>query len=552
MTDFPEARTGGVARNPILPGFNPDPSIVRRGEDFYLATSTFEWYPGVLLHHSKDLVRWDVVGSALTERHIDLRGVASSGGVWAPCLTVHPMTGRFHLVYSVMKSQVSNHFDVDNYLVTSDDIAGPWSDPTYLTSIGFDASLFHDDDGSTWLVTLEWETRPDHEHPGWIVLQSVDDKSGAVGHPVRIHRGSSDRGAMEAPHLYKIGGKYYLMTAEGGTGFGHGAFLARSPSITGPYTPDPRGAIVTSQPTEYQGRGNRDFLRPEWFNPEAVMQKAGHASLVEAADGSWWLVHLASRPQGPEHRSPLGRETSLQRVEWTDDGWLRLRGVGVLPAESVSIPFAEPSATPASLDVETDFGDGLGPRFAVPRGPIDSSWLRTGADGLTLRGRDSLHSHFDVSLVATRLTGFTARASTAVAFSPEHFSQHAGLSLFYDGAAHVSIRVGWSEGSRQKRIMLVRAHGGPSLDQVLAEAEAPLGEVELAVDIDAGTAQFSYRRSDQAGWTPLGESVLTDYMSDEARRGFTGQFVGVAVSDGLSRKCEATFRRFSLRYPPAR
>ena len=149
-----------MIRNPILPGFNPDPSICRVGDDYYIATSTFEWYPGVQIHHSRDLVNWRLVTRPLDRAaQLDMRGNPDSGGVWAPCLS--HADGRFWLVYTDVKRLDGNFKDAHNYIVTAPAIEGPWSDPTYVNSSGFDPSLFHDDDGRKWFVNMVWDHRMD-------------------------------------------------------------------------------------------------------------------------------------------------------------------------------------------------------------------------------------------------------------------------------------------------------------------------------------------------------------------------------------------------------
>jgi xylan 1,4-beta-xylosidase len=531
-----------LVHNPIIRGFNPDPSIVRRGMDYYIATSTFEWFPAVQIHHSTDLANWSLIGHALTGDSIDLRGVPASGGVWAPGLSVDPVDGRFYLVFSIMKSQVAEVFDVDNYVVWADDVLGPWSEPQYLNSIGFDPSIFHDDDGTKWLVTLEWETRPGHEHPGWIVLQRFDPETATVGKPIRIHHGTSDRGAMEAPHLYKHEGTYYLVTAEGGTGFGHGVCLARSDSLGGPYESDPGSPFITSTEEAYFGRNHRDFLRPEWFNPRTSVQKAGHGSLIQAVDGRWYVAHLSARVVPGTQRSILGRETSIQPVRW-EDGWLRLEEGGVLAREEVSIPGAQPLAV--SLDIVTDFTV-LSPHFAVPRGPISTQWCRPGADGLTLTARDSLHSLFDVSLVATRLRGHEAVAETELHTDPEHFTQSAGLTLFYDNRNFLYLRVSYSEDAGTRTIAVVRAATDLAVDDVIEELPLADGPIGLRLTMAAGRCSFSY--GEGGTWKSIAREVDSTYLSDDAIRGFTGQFVGVVASDAVRHCFEARFARFALKY----
>ncbi len=161
--------------NPILPGFNPDPCICRKGEDYYLAVSTFEWLPGIPVYHSRDLKNWELYSHVFTEGHsIDLRRLPSAKGIWAPCLTYCEEEDLFYVVYGVMNSMNARYFDVDNYLITAKDLRGPWSEPVYLHSAGFDASLFHDRDGRKYVVSLDWETRAGYEKPGVICLAEYD------------------------------------------------------------------------------------------------------------------------------------------------------------------------------------------------------------------------------------------------------------------------------------------------------------------------------------------------------------------------------------------
>lgn len=531
--------------NPVLRGFNPDPSIVRRGNDYYIATSTFEWFPAVQIHHSTDLANWSLAGHGITDDRINLRGVPASGGVWAPCLSVDPATGRFYLVFSIMKSQVAEAFDVDNYVMWADNITGPWSQPQYLTSVGFDASLFHDDDGSKWVVTLEWETREGHQHPGWIVIQSFNPANGEVGDPIRINHGITDRGAVEAPHLYKHNGNYYLMTAEGGTGFGHGVCLARSSNIEGPYESDPGSPFITSWPLPYFGRNNRAYLREEYFNPATSVQKAGHGSLVDTPDGDWYVAHLSSRTLPGTKLSVLGRETSLQNVKWTDDGWLRLTAGGNLARETYSIRGT--AAPAADNDVTTIFDAGLNRQFASLRGPMSTAWCRTGKEGLRIVGRDSLFSRLDPSIIATRLTEFDADAETTLSFDPSHFSQTAGLAVYYDNLNFAYARLTWDEERGSRMLGVILARNGEKIEFPLTEKAVPRAaeNITIRAEIRSGTVQF--RVSWQVNqWEPLAAPIDITHLSDEAAGGFTGTFVGIAATDGVRKTKTATFRNFCL------
>ena len=193
--------------NPILRGFNPDPSIVRVGDDYYIATSTFEWFPGVQIHHSRDLAHWRLAARPLTRpSQLDMRGDPDSCGVWAPCLT--HADGRFYLVYTDVKrygrtttagASGASLRDFHNYLVTSTRIDGEWSDPVYLNSSGFDPSLFHDDDGRKYLVNMLWDHRPGQNRFAGIVLQEYSPAEGRlIGERRNIFTGTA-LGLTEAP-----------------------------------------------------------------------------------------------------------------------------------------------------------------------------------------------------------------------------------------------------------------------------------------------------------------------------------------------------------------
>ncbi|HCL03565.1 MAG TPA: glycoside hydrolase family 43 protein, partial [Lachnoclostridium phytofermentans] len=202
-----------MIQNPILRGFCPDPSIIRVGEDYYIATSTFEWWPGIHLFHSKDLKHWEQLPSPITRRsQADMIGNPTSGGIWAPCLSYSD--GIFYIVYTDVKTKKGRFYNNHNYLIQSNAIDGEWSEPIYLNSTGFDPSLFHDTDGRKYLVNMR------NGFKG-ILLQEYDSKEQKlVGEIKNIFYGTS-YGYTEGPHLYHIGEWYYLITAEGGTGCGH-------------------------------------------------------------------------------------------------------------------------------------------------------------------------------------------------------------------------------------------------------------------------------------------------------------------------------------------
>ena len=315
--------------NPILRGFNPDPSIVRVGDDYYIATSTFEWFPGVQIHHSRDLVHWRLIARPLNRAsQLDMRGDPDSCGVWAPCLT--HADGLFHLIYTDVKrygrtttAGVSGASlrDFHNYLVTSERIDGDWSDPIHLNSSGFDPSLFHDDDGRKYLVNMLWDHRPGQNRFAGIVLQEYSPaQRKLVGARHNIFKGTS-LGLTEAPHLYKRDGWYYLITAEGGTAWGHAVTMARSRALLGPYELHPDVHILSAR-----------------HRPDVPLQRAGHADLVETQSGETYMVYLCGRPIANRGRCTLGRETAIQPMTWSADGWLRTTTGEGIPVVEVPAP----------------------------------------------------------------------------------------------------------------------------------------------------------------------------------------------------------------------
>jgi xylan 1,4-beta-xylosidase len=526
----------GQIHNPVLPGFHPDPSIVRVGAEYFLATSTFEWFPGVPVHRSTDLVNWDPAGHILDRADLlDLRGVADSAGVWAPSLSYHD--GRFWLVYSIVRTVGSPYKDVDNYLITAPSIEGPWSEPVFLNSSGFDPSLFHDEDGRTWLLNMYWDHRDGHPSFAGILLQEYDaGKKALIGQPRTILTHDE---LIEGPNVYRRDGWYYLMLAEGGTGWNHGILMARSRQLTGPYELDPEGSLLTT----------RDA--PDW-----PLQKAGHGELVETPDGEWYLVHLASRPvQTPEGpRCVLGRESCLQRVIWSDDGWLRLAHGDNRPRVEVPAPTGVEPAPVVAPAVRDDFdAPVLGAAWSTLRVPADDSWLSpTERPGwLRLRGRQSLHSLFDQSLLARRLTSVRCEATTAVDFRPSHSSQLAGLICWYDTTTHYYLRITHVEGRGRVLGITVtddgRYHEIP--DSGIDIDAWP--QVHLRARFEGAELRFS-ASPDGSEWQRVGPVLDAAKLSDDYgdRLRFTGAFVGICAQDLGGTRTEADFDFFELRELP--
>jgi xylan 1,4-beta-xylosidase len=518
-------------QNPVIRGFNPDPSFVRVDDDYYIATSTFEWFPGVGIHHSRDLVHWRLIGHALTRRsQLDLRGVVDSAGVWAPSMSWHD--GQFWLIYTNVRGRLTNFKDVGIYLTTAPDILGPWSDPIPLNGIGFDPSLFHDDDGRKWLVNMMWDFRKGHGRFAGIVLQEYDHAARTLIGP--MHHILQKPVLTEGPNLYKVNGWYYLMLAEGGTGWNHGISMARARTITGPYKLDPREAVLTT----------RDV--PEW-----PLQKAGHGELAQTPAQEWYLAHLCSRPIGAGRRCMLGREVAIQRVTWSDDGWLRLADGGHHPSVEVPAPKGLPETAWPSPPGKDDFETGvLDVHWSALRNPVDESWLSLSErpGWLRLRGRESQHSLFYQSLLARRLQSFHCVAETCLDFQPSHFTQMAGLIAWYDTRTHYYLRVTYDE-KKGKVLGIVLTDDG-TYDEI-ESSELRIDDWRLCylrVGIGHEKLQFSASPDGQA-WQTVGPVLDATKLSDDYGQGlhFTGAFIGICAQDLAGTFKPADFDYWSMR-----
>ena len=508
------------ALNPVLPGFNPDPSFLRVGGDYYIATSTFEWFPGVCIHHSRDMVNWEIAAYALTdERRMDMTGLDPSCGIWAPNLT---WDGElFYLAYTIVYTNRSRFKDTYNFVVTAPDVRGPWSDPVPVSRSGFDPSVFHDDDGKKYLVNMTLDHRPDRTRFSGIDVQEYDPVGKKlVGEPKRVFRGTRF-GTTEGPNIIKKDGWYYLTMAEGGTGFLHCATVVRSRSIWGPYEECPYNPIVTSE-----GQTHCELAR------------AGHAQIVEGADGRWYMAHLCARPL--DDCSILGRETAIQNLVWTEDGWPRLAANDEARPE---ISFEPPAAVEQELDhsQRVDFRDG--------RIPLDYMTLRQSQEtcgvavrdgALVIRGGCSPLSRYEQGLLARRQRSHSCDFIARMTFRPRHLNHLAGLVVYYNCDNFY-----WLKMTRDER--------GLTLD-VSSQIHAELRDSEpvylpegtetvwLKAEIRARELRFFYSL-DGGTYQAVGEALDMRNISDERIQGngFTGSMLGVNCCDCQGDGVEAEF-----------
>jgi xylan 1,4-beta-xylosidase len=534
-----------MIRNPILPGFNPDPSICRVGADYYIATSTFEWYPGVQIHHSRDLVNWTLVARPLNRAALlDMRGNQDSGGIWAPCLSY--ADGKFWLVYTDVKRLDGAFKDAPNYITTCETIDGAWSDPWFVNATGFDPSLFHDDDGRKWFTNVRWNHRgpgtggnPAHASFDGIELQEWSPDDGLTG-PVRVIWSGTERGLTEAPHLFKRNGYYYLTTAEGGTGYDHAVTLARSRDIWGPYDTHPDAHVISTKGAD-----------------DHALQRTGHGQYVETPEGEVYHTFLMGRPiAGPDGAGrfcPLGRETGIARCVWGEDDWLYLEDGGLLPPETLP-GLADVDPVPPSPVVRDFAGGALPDEFQWLRTPYPERIFRMDDTGLVLIGRESLGSWFEQALVARRQEHLAYTAETTVDIAPVTYHQAAGLVTYYNRCKFHGAFVTDEPG--MGRVITIISCPGDWPDGALEFPTAPVpvpdGPIRVKVEVDHATQQFFWATASE-DWQALGGPLDASVISDEGGRGehasFTGAFVGMAAYDLTGKAREAVFSRFA--YMPA-
>lgn len=540
-----------MIQNPILPGFHPDPCICRKGDDYYLAVSTFEWFPGIPVYHSKDLKHWELLTHVLTDdEKVDLKKLPSAKGIWAPCLTYCEAEDMFYVVYGVMNSMNARYFDVDNYLICSKNIEGPWSEPVYLHSAGFDASLLHDEDGRKWIVSLEWETREGYEKPGAICLAEYSsEKKEIIGYPKRIWSGGTDRGCIEAPHLTRKNGWYYIMCAEGGTGYNHCVTMGRSKEIWGPYEKDPENPIVTSAPDISSERHDPDHLKPQYYNPDSLLQKSGHGSYVETQNGEVYLVHLTSRPFVPELCCTLGRETAIQKMTWTKDGWLRMADGSRLAKIQVpqsNLPVCEMPGIPDHDDFDTQV---LGNWYYAPRIMPQSFADVTARPGyVRLIGQESRTSLNRVSILARKLTSLHVRITTKMEFQPEIYQHSAGLILYYDNMNYINLRKYYSQTLGQSALSVVSLENGVKTEYVDTRIPVKDVPVYLRLYVDGRESWFEWSYEGTA-YQKIGRIFHTAHFSDEyCKYGeFTGTMAGLTCADRMFHRHYADFDFFEYK-----
>jgi alpha-N-arabinofuranosidase len=492
-------------QNPVIPGFNPDPSICRDGEDFYLVTSSFEFFPAVPIYHSTNLVNWKLVGHCLNRKEqVPLEGCRPSGGIYAPTLRKHE--GMFYMT-------TTNTSGRGNFIVHAHEITGSWSDPAYVDQEGIDPSLLFDA-GKVWFCSTGMEGGRQG-----ILLCELDPISGKKLSPSRLISYGSGGRFPEAPHLYRIGDWYYLMLAEGGTEYGHMVTIQRSRSLYGPYEACPRNPILS-----HRNRG------------ESSVQALGHADIVEDSKGKWWMVCLGIRPLGAMLHN-LGRETFLAPLKW-EDGWPIVGNDGGIEIE-MEAPLPRPPL-PNAFSFTADFSASpLSLHWNYLRS-VDPECYRLEQGRLILNANEKTLSSpgGNPAFLGIRQQNFEITATSTVRLPVP--SSRGGLTAFYNNDYHYDIYVERAQSGAYSVVVNKRIH---DLEAETFRERLPQGKDEVHLRICAERERYFFSFALEDGeWHDAGSGLSAGLCTEGTHTmTFTGVYIGLFCSLGA-----AEFSRFTL------
>lgn len=503
-------------RNPVIPGFNPDPSVCRVGNDYYLVTSTFEFFPGVPVYHSKDLINWEHIGYCLTRKsQLPLENSWSSGGIYAPTIRYH--NGTFYMV-------TTNVSGGGNFYVYTKNPAGEWSEPVWVKQGGIDPTLFFDRDGKVYLTSND-----NAEGKTGIALSEIDIETGKLISPIRHIWGGSGGRYPEAPHIYKIGEWYYLMIAEGGTEYGHMETIGRSKNIWGPYSSNPDNPILT-----HRGLAGQNQL----------FQGTGHADLIQAHDSSWWMVFLAFRKAGGDFHH-LGRETFLTPVKWNANGWPEVSAADTVG--SIVTARTLPLVPVKKESARDEFNsEKLNLCWNFLRNPDESSWSLTKKPGMLILTGNShtLDEPASPAFIGRRQQHFTCTTTVSLDFNPVAGNETAGITALMNEKHHYDLYI-QKEGNDRFIILSYRIG---SIEHIEKKAKLPAGPVQLQISAKQLLYTFSYLPAGSTDFVSLG-SMETRYLSSEVAGGFTGVYLGMFASgNGKNSTSPAWFDWFEYNF----
>lgn len=497
--------------NPILSGFYPDPSVCRVGEDYFLVTSSFEFFPSLPIFHSKNLVEWNQIGHCITNSdYVFLPNTYSNClGMYAP--TIRYNDGTYYVICTNVVVENPEEKRSGNFIVTASDPFGEWSAPIWLECEGIDPSLFFDDDGKVYYSGTH----------GGVYICEIDVKSGKTLSDRKYVWSGTGGCAPEAPHIYKKDDWYYLMLAEGGTEYGHSETIARSKDVFGPYVPYEANPIIS----------NRSLGAP--------IMATGHADLVQDQNHNWWAVCLGIRPLSYPFRHNLGRETFLMPVEWDKEGWPVIAGNGVVEVEMES----------SNLDLLGKLGDNDCDKFVkMPIGnnkyyfyddfgskDLDFRWnyqynpnnenVEYGDNGLFLKANvGGLYNKEFTSFLGLRQMHHNSRFETSLDFDPKNNGEEAGLTIYMNREHHYEIAI--ANIDNEKCLILKRQIG--SLWKIEEKIALENSKVILEIVADKEWYYFNYSFEGES-FKQLGKGE-TAYLTTEVGGKFTGNYFALYAS----------------------
>lgn len=506
--------------NPILPGFNPDPSICRVGEDFYIVNSSFEFFPGVPIYHSTNLVNWELIGYCLTDSvQLPLKQCRPSGGIFAPTIRWHQGTFFMTTTNAVMAD------DKKNFIVFVSDMGKGWSEPVWVDQEGIDPSLLFDEDGTVYFTSAG----SDSCGIPCILSCEINPYTGERLSESRVISYGCGGKCVEAPHLYRIKGMYYLIAAEGGTEYGHMVTIQRSDNPYGPFEPCPRNPVLS----------HRDDSRGEIFC-------TGHGDLTEDQNGNWWMVCLGTRGCDSENgrrlmMHHLGRETFLVPIDWDEDGWPVVGEDGKISLEMEGELPGSPSG-PVKWNFHDDFTGGLSLHYNYLRNPEQGQYQLCTAEGtLTLKGTEiTLDDQDSPTWLGIRQKEFDTEASVTVGILNGRAGVRTGLTAYYNDSYHYEIYLTEEDGTYKVCLSkhvhdLVTVTASASIDSV--------GPVTLKLVSDRVRYRFLYR-ANGSDFKELGSGLNVGLCTEGTKSvTYTGTYIGLFAENGWG-----IFRDFDVKF----
>ena len=501
--------------NPVKRGFFPDPSIVRVNEDYYMVNSSFQHFPAIPISHSVDLVHWEIIGHAITRNdYLDLSDIMDSRGIWAPDISYY--NGKFY-IFATLRFNSSDKAISPmrcQLIMTSEKPEGPYSKPIRIDVDNIDPSHFIDDDGKHYMIIA----------PAVTVVPLNDDCTKATGQPIQVWQGTGER-CPEGPHILKKDGMYYAILAEGGTGYGHGINTARSSSLYGPYEPSPYNPVMRQS------------------DPNAEIQRAGHGKLVKTQNNEWWATYLCGR-QNCGRYTTIGRETALDPVRWTEDGWFTIND-GKGPSAEQEAPDL-PQKTYPSFERDDFDSEKLDLNWEFVRNPDMSASSLTERRGFariyTLPGQ--LFELCAKNTLVRREEELCYTAETALEFEPEG-NEQAGLTCYYSTVTYIRFCVCRRNNKKVLELAVNRNNGE---EIISVSEEIPTGRIYLRVETEHQTRRFYYGtdRNNMFFLTAIENCTFLcdEGVPDDPKR-HTGTLVGIyANSGGTESRIPADFDYF--------